>query len=134
MSSTFEAIIPSPSWPKAFTFSPGVRSGDLLFLSGTVATDETGRIVGVGDIAEQTRQIFRKFQAVLEHAGGSLADIVETTDYVLTFESYDKTAAVRREFFGGPPWPAATGVMVKALIRPEALIEIKGIAVISQAR
>jgi enamine deaminase RidA (YjgF/YER057c/UK114 family) len=134
MSSTFEAIIPSPSWPKAFTFSPGVRSGDLLFLSGTVATDETGRIVGVGDIAEQTRQIFRKFQAVLEHAGGSLADIVETTDYVLTFESYDKTAAVRREFFGGPPWPPATGVMVKALIRPEALIEIKGIAVISQAR
>lgn len=130
-SKSFEAIIPSPNWPEKFTFSPGVRTGNLLFLSGTVATDDTGQIVGVGDIVAQTRQIFRKFKAILEHAGASMNDIVETTEYVTTFENYPATAEVRREFFGGPPWPTATGVMVKALYRPHALIEIKAVAVLS---
>lgn len=126
----YQAIVPNPSWPKSFTFSPGVRAGNLVFLSGTTATDDKGRIVGDGDIAEQTRQIFRKFAAVLESVGGSLANIVETTDYVLSLEDYAKTAAVRRELFKGPPWPAATGVVVSGLVRKDALIEIKGIAVL----
>ncbi len=103
----------------------------MLFLSGTVSTDQKGNVVGVGDIVAQTRYIYEKFAAVLEKAGGTIHDIVETTDYVTTFENYDKTADLRREIFGGPPWPAATGVMVKSLIRPQALIEIKGIAILS---
>ena len=68
-----------------------------MFLSGTTATDDRGRIVGVGDIAEQTRQIFRKFAIVLDSVGGSLANIVETTDYVLSLDDYAKTAEVRRD-------------------------------------
>jgi len=102
----------------------------MIFLAGTTATDDKGRIVGVGDIVEQTRQIFRKFEAVLSLAGGSIQNIVETTDYVLSLEEYSKTAQARREIFKGPPWPAATGVVVKGLVRPDALIEIKGIAVL----
>lgn len=131
MTRKYEAVVPYSTWPESFTFSPGVRVGNLLFLSGTVSTDQTGKVVGVGDIVEQMRYIFSKFEAVLEKAGGKITDIVETTDYVVTFENYDKTADVRREIFGGAPWPAATGVMVKSLIRPEALIEIKAIAVLS---
>ena len=127
----YEPIIPNPSWPKSFTFSPGVRVGNLVFLSGTTATDEKGRIAGKGDIVVQTRQIFRKFATVLESVGGSLANIVETTDYVLSLEDYQKTAEVRREVFKGPPWPAATGVVVSGLVRKDALIEIKAIAVLS---
>ena len=127
----YEPIIPNPSWPKSFTFSPGVRVGNLVFLSGTTATDEKGRIVGEDDIVVQTRQIFRKFATVLENVGGSLANIVETTDYVLSLEDYQKTAEVRREVFKGPPWPAATGVVVSGLVRKDALIEIKAIAVLS---
>jgi enamine deaminase RidA (YjgF/YER057c/UK114 family) len=68
---------------------------------------------------------------VLESVGGSLANIVETTDYVLSLDEYQKTAAVRRELFKGPPWPAATGVVVSGLVRPDALIEIKGIAALA---
>jgi enamine deaminase RidA (YjgF/YER057c/UK114 family) len=129
----YEPIVPNASWPSSFTFSPGVRVGNFVFLSGTTATDEKGRIVGAGDIAEQTRHIFRKFAAVLAAAGGGLAHVVETTDYVLSLEDYAKTAAVRREVFKGPPWPAATGVVVSGLVRPDALIEIKGIAVLPGA-
>ena len=108
------------------------RAGwNMIFLSGTTATDDKGRMVGKGDIVAQTRHIFRKFAAVLEVAGGGLANIVETTDYVLSLEDYQKTAEVRRELLNGPPWPAATGVVVSGLVRPDALIEIKGIAVLS---
>lgn len=127
----FEPIIPNPNWPKSMTFSPGVRSGNLIFLSGTTGTDEKGNIIGRDDIVEQTRQIFRKFEFVLNDVGGTLANIVETTDYVLSLNEYRKTAEVRREFLKGPPWPAATGVVVSALVRPDALIEIKAVAVLA---
>jgi enamine deaminase RidA (YjgF/YER057c/UK114 family) len=126
----YQPIVPTASWPRSFTFSPGVRVGNLVFLSGTTATDESGRMVGVGDIVAQTRQIFRKFAAVLAAAGGGLEHIVETTDYVLSLQDYAKTAEARREVFKGPPWPAATGVVVSGLVRADALIEIKGIAVL----
>jgi enamine deaminase RidA (YjgF/YER057c/UK114 family) len=101
--SIYQPIIPNPSWPKSFTFSPAVRVGNLVFFSGTTATDEKGRIVGAGDIVAQTRHIFAKFAAVLERVGGGLANIVETTDYVLSLDEYQKTAQVRRELFKGPP-------------------------------
>jgi aminoacrylate peracid reductase len=116
-----------------FTFSPGVRVGNMVWLSGMTATDENRRIVGVGDMAEQTRYIFRKIENVLRELGAGLYNIVETTDYVTTFEGYDRTAAVRREVFGGAPYPAATGVLVSGLVRPEALIEIRAIAVLGGA-
>jgi aminoacrylate peracid reductase len=126
----YQPIVPQQSWPTSFTFSPAVRAGNLVFISGTTATDDRGRIVGTGDVAEQTRQIFRKFAAVLDSVGGSLANIVETTDYVLSLDDYAKTAEVRRELLKGPPWPAATGVVVSGLVRKDALIEIKAIAVL----
>jgi enamine deaminase RidA (YjgF/YER057c/UK114 family) len=116
------------TWPAKFTFSPAVRVGNLVFLSGTTATDEQGNIVGLGDIVAQTRQIFHKFSLLLERMGGNLANIVETTDYVLSLDDYKRTAQLRRELLKGPPWPAATGVVVSGLVRDDALIEIKGIA------
>jgi enamine deaminase RidA (YjgF/YER057c/UK114 family) len=117
-------------WPDKMTFSPAVRAGNLLFISGTTAVDENLNVVGKGDIVTQTRYIFEKFNAILEAAGASFENIVETTEYFLTLEDYKRTADVRREFFKGPPYPAATGVVVAGLIRKEALIEIKATAVL----
>jgi enamine deaminase RidA (YjgF/YER057c/UK114 family) len=128
--SCYEPIFSNDKWPQRYTFSPAVKVGNLIFLSGTTGTDDSGNIVGPGDIVAQTRRIFERFSQILESAGASLADIVETTDYFLSLEDYQKTAALRRELFKGPPWPAATGVVVSGLIRPGALIEIKGIAAI----
>jgi aminoacrylate peracid reductase len=127
-----DAITTGP-WSQRLTYSPALRVGNLLFISGTTATDEARRIVGVGDIVEQTRQIFRKFAKILEAAGASFDNIVETTDYFVTLADYEKTAEARREVFR-PPYPAATGVQVAGLIRPDALIEIKAIAVLDAAR
>jgi len=127
---TYQPIFPNDKWPARYTFSPAVRVGNLIFLSGTTGTDDAGNIVGPGDIVAQTHRIFQKFAAILESAGASLGNIVETTDYFLSLEDYNKTAALRRELFKGPPWPAATGVLVSGLIREGALIEIKGIAAV----
>jgi enamine deaminase RidA (YjgF/YER057c/UK114 family) len=125
---TYQSVVPNDKWPVRYTFSPATRVGNLVFLSGTTGTDDNGNIVGAGDIVAQTRRIFEKFSLILQSVGGSLFNIVETTDYVLSLEEYQKTAALRRELFKGPPWPAATGVVVAGLIREGALIEIKGIA------
>ncbi len=124
----YQPVIPNENWPARFTFSPAVRVGNLVFLSGTTGTDDQGNIVGPGDIVAQTRRIFEKFSLILRSVGGDLGNIVDTTDYVLSLEDYKKTAALRRELFKGPPWPAATGVVVSGLVREGALIEIKGIA------
>jgi aminoacrylate peracid reductase len=127
---TFDVIDP---WhlDERYTFSTAVRRGPFLFISGVIARDPgTGEIAGKGDIVAQTDFIFRKIGTILEAAGGSFDDVVKTTDYVTTLERYNETAAVRRKYFKNG-FPAATGVVVKALVSPEALIEIDAIAMIS---
>ena len=124
-----DMIDPGWSYNKRYTFSPAVRKGNLLFISGLTATDEHGTMVGKGDIVAQTRQIFEKIQTILEAAGGSFDDIVKTVDYIVTTEGYKGTADVRREYFRNG-FPAATGIVVKELLRPDALIEIEAIAIL----
>lgn len=95
------------------------------------ASDESGSVVCVGDMAGQARYIYEKLAELLAAAGGSLADVVMTRDYVTTTEGYRETAQVRRELFGGR-FPAATGVVVAGLLRENALIEIEAVARIAQ--
>lgn len=116
-------------WSERYTFVPAMRVGRMVWISGTTATDDEGRITAPGDIAGQTRQIFRKFERLLTSLGGSCEDIVETTDYYTTAENYKATADVRREFFRTSR-PASTGVEVAGLLREGALIEIKAVAVL----
>ena len=127
MHSSLNPIQVAGANPKA-TFSSAVRAGDFLYISGITSTDDQRRIVGVGDIEAQARFIYSKIAKVLEAAGADMGQIVETVDYVTTFEGYDKTAKVRRDVFGDGPFPTATGVKVSELVRPEALIEIRAIA------
>jgi aminoacrylate peracid reductase len=126
---TFDVIDPGWSYSQRYTFSLAVRKGNLLFISGLTATDERGTMVGKGDIVAQTRQIFAKMKAILDAAGGSFDDIVKTVDYIVTTEGYKGTADARREYFRHG-FPAATGIVVKELLRPDALIEIDAIAVL----
>ena len=128
---TFDVIDP---WhlDDRYTFSTAVRRGPFLFISGVIARDPgTGEIEGKGDIVAQTDFIFRKIGTILEAAGGSFDDVVKTTDYVTTLERYNETAAIRRKYFKNG-FPAATGVVVKALVNPEAMIEIDAIAILEK--
>lgn len=124
-----EVIAAGGSWPERYTYGPALRVGNTIYISGTTGTDDAGNITAPGDIVEQTRQIFRKFERLLNAAGGSCADIVQTTDYITTTERYKETAAVRREFLKGAQ-PTATGVIVAGLLRQHALIEINAVAVL----
>ena len=109
-----------------------VRSGKYLFLSGQMGIDHrTASIVGEMDIVAQSRQAYDNIRRVVEAAGGTLADIVKTVEFV-TFPGlakYRAQADVRREVFGDV-FPAATGVVVSSLSRPDALIQVDAIAIL----
>ena len=117
------------SWPERYTFSPALRVGNMLFIAGTTAVDDSGALVAPGDIVGQTRFIYQKFAKLLAAAGAGFEHVVETTEYITTTENYRGTANVRREFFH-PPYPTATGVIVAGLLREGALIEISAVAVL----
>ncbi|HEX2172010.1 MAG TPA: RidA family protein, partial [Dehalococcoidia bacterium] len=90
----------NPGWRafERYTFSPAVRRGNFIFVSGMTATDDAGNLVGT-DLATQTRHILTKLQKVLAEAGATMDDVMMTTDYITTTEGYRETADVRREFW-----------------------------------
>jgi enamine deaminase RidA (YjgF/YER057c/UK114 family) len=127
-------------------FSAGVviDSGDLrfLYLSGRVATDDAAptaegrqRIVGIGDVKEQTRQVIRNLQITLGQAGGALDDIVRVRVYVvapMSREAFGQIHEARAEYFRKEHYPASTLIVVAGLVRADALIEIDADAVIQR--
>lgn len=120
-----------PGWPRyrKYTFAPAVRRGNMLFISGISASDEDGNLVGPGDIVAQTRYIYQRIDEILKEAGATWQDVVWTTDYITTTENYKATADIRRQYFGDD-FPASTGIIVKGLLNPAALIEIDAVAVL----
>lgn len=128
-------VVVNPGWEyvKRHTFSPGVRIGNLLCISGLVSVDQEGRVVGKGDIVAQTRQIFENMKAILSAAGASFDDVIRTTEYVTTWDNYKSTSAVRREYFH-EPFPAATGVLVSGLTGKDFVIEIEALVVLPETR
>ncbi len=104
--------------------------GRVLHISGHVAHDAEGNTVGVGDIQSQTRQTLENIKRVLDTAGGTMSDIAMVTVFVTDMSTLDDIHKVRSEFFD-PPYPASSLVEVSRLVRPEYLIEIEAIAVIS---
>jgi 2-iminobutanoate/2-iminopropanoate deaminase len=108
--------------------SQGFRVGDLLFVSGQAAIDQTGAIVGAGDFDLQAEQTFRNLGRVLKAGGSSLADVVKVTIFLTDMANFPKVVELRGRWFS-PPWPADTIVEVSALALPELEIEIEAIAV-----
>jgi enamine deaminase RidA (YjgF/YER057c/UK114 family) len=112
--------------------APAVRSGNLVFLSGQIALDEEGNLVGIDDPVAQANRCFLNIQGILARVGGTMADIVKLTTYFtreLDVKLTQDYWAVRKSFFGAYK-PASTGVQVKALIYPACLIEIEAVAVL----
>jgi enamine deaminase RidA (YjgF/YER057c/UK114 family) len=129
MSEIREPVTGGKPWPSNYTYVPALRVGNMVWLSGTTGTDDAGKITAPGDIVEQTRQIFKKFERILNSIGGTCDDIVQTHDFFTTTENYKKTGEVRREFFK-KSYPTSTGVLVSGLLRQHALIEISALAVL----
>jgi len=110
-------------------FSDAVIAGDTLYVSGLVATDEHGTVVGPGDVVEQARQIFRNLRRILDATGARPSDVAKITVFMRDVAQRPLINPVRQEFFGEHR-PASTLVEISALVRPELLLEIEAVAVI----
>jgi enamine deaminase RidA (YjgF/YER057c/UK114 family) len=112
------------------TYSPAVFAGDYLFCSGQFAVDGlTFESKFPGDIVAQTQFVYESILSLLESVGLSESAVVKTVEYVAAagLAEYPATRSVRQELFS-KPYPAATGVVVPRLLRPEMLIEVDCVA------
>jgi 2-iminobutanoate/2-iminopropanoate deaminase len=120
------SVDPDPLAP--YAIAPGWRVGDLLFLSGQAAIDETGAIVGAGDFETQLAQTMANIDRVLAAGGSDRSRIVKVTIYLTDMANFPAIVEARRRYFTAP-YPADTIVEVRALALPELMVEIDVIAV-----
>lgn len=116
-------------WEDIAGYSRAVRAGNIIEVTGTVAVDDSGRTVGIGDAYLQTKFIIEKIGKVLEQAGASLADVVRTRMFVTDISRWEEYASAHSEYFGSVR-PCTSMIGVSALIGPEYLIEIEATAMI----
>jgi enamine deaminase RidA (YjgF/YER057c/UK114 family) len=128
-----KSIVDVPGAPPPFRryYSNAVRvsAGDLLYISGQVAWDSGGGIVGVGDGPAQARKAFENLGLVLAAHGATWRDLVRIIVYVTEWSWFDELAALREELFPAEG-PASTIVQVAGLVQPELMIEVEGVAVV----
>jgi enamine deaminase RidA (YjgF/YER057c/UK114 family) len=106
------------------------KSGTPIFISGQVALDGAGKLVGEGDAARQTEQAFRNLRTVVEACGGTMDDIVKITVFVTDAAFRPAVAAARQKHFKEGEYPASTYLVVSALAVPQLLVEIEAVAMI----
>jgi reactive intermediate/imine deaminase len=121
--------VPPPLKPH-YSNSIRTESGPLLFISGQVALNADGKLVGEGDIRTQTTRILENIREIVEANGGAMSDIAQLTVYVLDIETFNSISDIREMYFPSDG-PASAIVEVSALAWPEFLIEIAAVAALS---
>ena len=124
----------NPGWSRyqKLTYSPAVKAGKMLFMSGQGALDpETERMLFDGDIVAQAEYTYQNILKVLAAAGGGPEHLVKTIEYVTPagLARYREVAAVRARLLR-EPFPASTGLVCELLLRPEMLIEVDPLAIL----
>ncbi len=121
-------VDPGWAWDDRLPLAQGKQIGNTIYVSGQVAYNSDGKLVGEGDMKAQTRQVFENIKSVLESAGSGLKDIVKINTYITDGSKFMDMLAVRSEIFGSDP-PASTAVVIAALAFPGLLIEVEAIAI-----
>jgi aminoacrylate peracid reductase len=122
----FEVIVPKGSPPPLAPYSPGTKVGNIVYVSGTLALDSDGKLIGAGDVKAQTRHVLETIKSVVEAAGGSLEDITFNHIFLSDMSGYADMNDVYREYF--PKDPPARYCIRADLVKPDFLVEISSIA------
>lgn len=112
---------------EAFAYSHGIRRGNLLYISGQVPRDQKNNLVGENDLEAQCVQVYENIKAIVEAAGASMADIVDTT-VIVTDNSYKKVHTEVRKRYFTPPYPCSTAIV--AGLSPGYMVEVNAVAVL----
>jgi enamine deaminase RidA (YjgF/YER057c/UK114 family) len=110
-----------------------VRAGRTVYISGQIALDASGNLVGKGDLRAQTQQVFENLKIALAAAGATFNDVIKINTYCA--DSVDDTGIalileIRSRYLNQQTPPASTFVIVRRLVRPEWLIEVEAVAVV----
>jgi enamine deaminase RidA (YjgF/YER057c/UK114 family) len=122
------------NFPKLFTQVVSIESGGVktIYISGQVAIDREGKVVGKGDLGAQAAQAFENLSLALESAGAKPGDVVKMNTYVVNMKPEDgKTVGLaRKKWFSQENLPASTMVGVVSLAASDFLLEVEAIAVV----
>ena len=116
-------------WEDLVGYSRAVKTGNQIEVSGTVAADENGNVVGRDDAYQQTAFILQKIEKALNQAGASLEHVVRTRMFVTDISRFDEYGRAHGEVFGKIR-PCTSMIEVKGLVSPEYLIEIEVTAIV----
>ncbi len=108
-------------------YSHVARAGNMLLISGQVAQDKGGNMVGAGDFEAQARQVFQNLQSITEEVGGGLKSIAKINVYLTDARNIEAYRTVRDQFLG-EPYPASTLIIIDGLARPGWMIEVEATA------
>jgi enamine deaminase RidA (YjgF/YER057c/UK114 family) len=116
-------------WEKEFGLSAAIKAGDTIYVSGHMSYDDTGKLVGLGDLETQMRQAYANIKKVLGYYGAGMDRVVEEVIFVTDMKAALAVAAsVRAEAYSGAPLVASTIIQVANLPVSGALVEIKASA------
>ena len=122
---------PELSAPTGYTHVVEVTGpAKTVYIAGQIAFDKEGKVVGAGNMKAQAEQVFKNLQAALAAAGAKFSDVVKMNTYVTDMDQAPAVREVRARYFGTTT-PASTLVQVVKLARPELMIEVEVIAVVS---
>ncbi|GAA5513336.1 putative aminoacrylate peracid reductase RutC [Deinococcus carri] len=120
--------VPALGHAPGYSHLAEVRGGRTVYISGQIAVDERGVVVGAGDFTAQARKVFGNIELALAGVGLTFDAVVKLTFFLTDFAHLPQMRAVRDEFVNLAAPPASSAVQVAALVRPELLIEVEAIA------
>jgi len=125
---------PALSTPTGYTHIVEVTGPNrTIYVSGQIAFDKDGKVVGAGDMQAQAEQVFKNLETALTAAGAKFSDVVKMNSYITDMSKVQAVRDVRARYLKDNT-PASTFVQVAGLVRPELLLEIEVVAVVPLAR